>query len=746
MAETDTASPEAANVNSGRLNEQLDRAKAAGSWFGENYKNILKNTEIYLPLGVLGILCMLLLPLPTWIMDIMLAFSISTAVIVLMAVIFVDRPVRLSAFPIILLLAALLRLGLNVASTRLILSDGHTGTDAAGEIIQAFGNFVAGGSYVIGIIVFAILVIINFIVITKGSGRIAEVAARFSLDAMPGKQMAIDSEQSSGQITEEEARTRRSELQRESDFYGSMDGATKFVRGDAIAGLLITFINVIGGIIIGVMQRDMALATAAENYTLLTIGDGLVSQIPGIIISISAGILVTKSGIEGNTQTALSGQLAKEPMALIIAGMLMLALAMIPGLPPVPFLLMFLIGCGAGGYLWFRRVVPQDSHSKDNMPTSRDSADPATPRMQSDGMPEEPPEDRNPMMITALRIQIGYGLLPMLTGLQGGARETDQNFQKHVDGLRNELLTQMGFIMPKVRLVDDMNLSANEYRIFIKEIEVGRGELRPNRLLCISTDADQDTKYKVRGEKTLDPAFNVPAVWITENQREEAMFNGYTVIEPMSVLSTHLSELVKQYMSELLTYSMTQELVDGMHDMHKGLVKELIPQIFTISTLQKTLQGLLVEQVSIRDIPLIIEALGDAVMSKRSAAQSIEHVRSYLSRQICHSLADAEGAMPVVTLGARWDQILTESLTPRNESGDYVINLEPRLTRDFIHMVEQTYNNVVKEKKVTPILLVNPALRPYVRSLLYRQMPNFAVISMNEIYPKAKFYSLGEIE
>lgn len=718
------------NIDASAIKEQ-------GIGFGLNALSFLKNADMLLPIGVLLILGMLLIPLPTWLLDLLFSFSITSSVIVLMTVIFVEKPIRLSSFPSILLLAALLRLGLNVASTRLILSDGHTGTQAAGLIIESFGEFVAGGNYVIGLIVFAILVIINFIVITKGAGRIAEVAARFALDALPGKQMAIDAELTSGHITDLEATQKRKELGQESAFFGSMDGASKFVRGDAVAGLLITFINIIGGIIIGVVQRDMDVGVAAQNYTLLTIGDGLVSQIPGLIISIGAGLLVTKAGVEGNTEKTMGSQLSANPLALIIASGLLFLLAAIPGLPSFPFLLMALLAAGIGAWVIFAQ-----NKTKKLAEQASETARVADQRAAAGDSPQaEAKQDIGKMMaIDQLRIELGYGLLPMANSKEKGAA-----LQDRVEGLRNQIATQFGFIIPLVRMQDNLQLPSNEYVLNIKEIEAGRGELRPNMLLCIANDGRKDTKFTIRGEKTTEPTYGLPGLWIRENQRDEAVFQGYSVVDPVSVITTHLSELITQNMADLLTHSGTQTLVDNMSEMHSSLLKDTFDQnVITISWLQKILQALLRERVSIRDLPLIIEAASDAIFYKQPFIQSVEYVRGFLSRQICHDLRNERGMLSLIVLGSRWEDALHNSLSA-SATGEVELITEPRLTRDFIQKLTQAIASYSKPGQ-TPILLVSSVLRPHIRSLIFRHLPHVAVLSHTELHPSIKFETVGQVD
>ena len=512
--------------------------------------------DIALALGVVTILVVLILPLPTWLLDLGLAISITFSVLVLMTALFIETPLDFNTFPTVLLLATMVRLSLNVASTRLILANGHEGTDAAGRVIEAFGGFVMGGNFVIGIIVFGILVIINFIVITKGSGRIAEVSARFTLDAMPGKQMAIDADLSTGLIDEDEARARRRTLEDESTFFGAMDGAAKFVRGDAIAGLLITFINVIGGMIIGVAQKGLSFSQAADTYTRLTVGDGLVTQIPALIVSTAAGLMVTKAGIRGPTEKALFGQLGGQPRALALCAILLGALALLPGIPMAPFL--FLTGM-TGGMAWHlsKRETQKKEADRRQIEDTVETAAAA----------EEPISAA--LRIDYLRLELGYGLLSLISAPHEGRRLTDQ-----IKALRRQLAADIGFVMPSVRIQDNMQLPANTYVIRVKEIESGRGDLRPNMLLVMDPRGEEIT---LAGEKTKEPTFGLPALWLDESNREEALFRGYTVVEVATVITTHLTEVIKDNMAELLSYAETQKLLDELDKEHQKLIGEMVP-------------------------------------------------------------------------------------------------------------------------------------------------------------------------
>ncbi|MCE9508520.1 MAG: flagellar biosynthesis protein FlhA, partial [Alphaproteobacteria bacterium] len=508
--------------------------------------------DVALALGIVAILVVLILPLPTWLLDVSLALSLSVSVLILMTVLFVERPLDLSSFPTILLISTMIRLSLNLASTRLILAHGHEGKAAAGHVIESFGSFVMQDNFVIGVIVFAILIIVNFVVITKGAGRIAEVAARFSLDAMPGKQMAIDADLSAGIINETEAKSRRLALEQESGFFGAMDGASKFVRGDAVAGLLIVFINVIGGMIIGISQQDLSFSEAAETYTYLTIGDGLVTQVPALIVSVAAGMLVSKAGVKGSTDKALFAQLSNYPQALTMSSVLMGILALLPGVPAFPFLLM----AGTAGLFSYNAL-----ETRKRAAASKEE----TERAEKAKVPVAEEPISKSLAIDTLRVELGYGLLPLVNSAEKG-RLTEQ-----IKGLRRQMAEDMGFILPSVRIQDNLQLGATAYVVRIKEIEAGRGDIRPDMLLCMNPSGD---KIDLPGENTREPTFGLPAMWISQDYREEAHFKGYTVVDPSTVITTHITEIIKDNMSDLMSYAETQKLLDELPKSHQKLVAD----------------------------------------------------------------------------------------------------------------------------------------------------------------------------
>ncbi len=684
----------------------------------DQLSKLTRHGDIVLALGVISILALLVLPMPTWLLDISLAFSITVSVLVLMTVLFIGKPLEFSSFPTVLLISTMLRLALNLASTRLILAHGHEGTDAAGHVIEAFGQFVMAGNFVIGVIVFAILVIVNFVVITKGSGRIAEVAARFSLDAMPGKQMAIDADLSAGLIDEAAARSRRKALEDESTFFGAMDGAAKFVRGDAIAGLLITFINAIGGIIIGVAQMGLSFSAAATSYTVLTVGDGLVTQIPALIVSTAAGLMVSKAGTAGSTDKALFAQLGGYPKALGMSSGLMLTLSLVPGIPMLPFLLIAVI-TGSTAYLLYRNQEAQ-------------AAAAANQEQAAAAVPVDEPIS-TALVIDELRLELGFGLLPLLNDTRG-PRLTDQ-----IKSLRRQLATDMGFIMPSVRILDNMQLASNGYAIRVKEVEAARGELRLNHLLVMDPRGERIT---LPGEDTIEPTFHLPAMWIDESNREEAMFRGYTVVDPGTVVTTHLTEVLKDNMADLLSYVETQKLLDELPKPQQKMIGDLIPARITVNGVQRVLQNLLNERVSIRDLSVILEAISEATGYTQNITQITEHVRARLARQISHANSSADGYVPLVTLSPIWEQSFAEALVGKGDERQ--LTMAPSRLQEFIAAVRQTFERLAIEGHM-PVLLTSPTVRPYVRSIIERFRPATVVMSQNEIHPKARLRTLAQI-
>ena len=671
--------------------------------------------EVGLAIGVVGIIVLLILPVPAFLLDLLLALSITSAVLILMTSLMIKRPLEFTAFPTVLLVTTLFRLGLDIASTRLILGHGHEGAEGAGHIIQAFGQLMMQGNYVIGVIVFAILVIVNFVVITKGSGRIAEVSARFTLDSMPGKQMAIDADMSAGLIDQDTAKQRRKDLELESTFFGSMDGASKFVRGDAVAGLIIVGINIVGGILIGVVQHKLPIGQAASTYTIMTIGEGLVSQIPALIISIAAGFLVSKAGVEGAADKALMKQLGMNPVALGMVSAAAGVIALVPGMPILPFAA---ISIGAGSLAW-----RQSQKSKE------------PPKVEAPAAPTEAEEEpiSTALVIDDVKIELGYALLALINDLEG-RRLTDQ-----IRALRRTLATEFGFVMPPVRILDNMRLPTNGYAIRIKEMEAGAGEVRLQHLMAMDPRGGQ---VDLPGEHVREPAFGLPATWIVDSLRDEATFRGYTIVDPATVLTTHLTEILKDNMSDLLSYAEVQKLLKDLPGEQKKLVEDLIPSVCSATTVQRVLQALLKERVSIRDLGAILEGLAEAAPHTTSITNLVEAVRARLARQLCWANRGEDGALPIITLSGEWEQAFAEALIGPGEEKQ--LALAPSRLQDFIRAVRETFERAALAGDAA-VLLTSPGVRPYVRSIIERFRGQTVVMSQNEVHPKARLKTVGMV-
>ena len=674
----------------------------------------LPGSDIGLALGIIALLAVLVVPLPTVLLDFGLAISITASVLVLMVAILLQRPLDFTSFPTLLLITTLLRLSLNVATTRLILSHGHEGPGAAGHVVQAFGGFLMGGDVVIGVILFAILLIVNFMVITKGSGRIAEVAARFSLDAMPGKQMAIDADLSSGMIPEAVARRRRKELEEESGFYGAMDGAAKFVRGDAIAGLLITVINIVGGLAIGLLRHGMPLSDAAGTFTTLTVGDGLVSQIPALLVSTAAGIVVTKGGIDGAADVALVRQLAGSPKPLALAAGAAAVVALLPGIPALPFLL--LAGLAGGGAYYRHHNPPLPLHPEPAVSAASGEA-PITDMLRID----------------TIRLELGFGLLSLAGG--DAPRLTEQ-----IKGLRRSIAAEMGFVLPPVRIQDNLQLEADAYCIRIKEMEAARGTLRPAMVLAMDPAGGTPD---FPGEATTEPAFNLPALWIDPSRRDEAAFRGYTVVDPASVLTRHLTEIVRDSMAELLSYAETSKLLDELPREQQKLVSDLVPAVASIGVVQRVLQSLLAERVSLRDLPTILEGIQEACGGPVRSIQAIAgHVRTRLARQISDSHTGPAGFIPLVALSPEWEAAFADSMVGPAE--DRQLAMAPTQLQAFMLAFRSAFAAAAAGGE-TPVLLCSAHVRPHVRAIVERLRPATPVLAQTEIFARARIRTLGTI-
>ena len=678
----------------------------------------MRSSDMALAFVVLGIIVILIMPLPPLLLDLLFAVSIILSVLILMTALFIETPLQFSAFPTVLLIATMLRLALNLASTRLILANGHTGAGAAGHVIEAFGHFVMGGNFVIGIIVFVILLTVNFVVITKGSGRIAEVAARFTLDAMPGKQMAIDADLSAGLIDEKTARERRTTLENESSFFGAMDGASKFVRGDAIAGLIITAINIIGGIIIGMMQHDMTFSAAGKTFTLLTVGDGLVTQIPALIVSTAAGLLVSKAGVAGAADKALAAQLATMPKALGLSAGVMALIGLMPGIPFLPF---FGLAAGAGWFAWHINA----SQKREKL-AEKTQADEKKPPPQEDNYTEA-------LRVDEVKVELGYAIVSLAED------DTQEKLTAQIRALRRNLAAEIGFLMPSVRLVDNVQLEPNLYIIRIKDIEAGRGTVYPGQFMCLDPSG---APVNLPGQPTIEPSFGLPALWIDASLREEAQLQGLTVVDASTVIATHLTELIKANVSELLGYVELQKLIRELPKEHSDLVKEIVPAQLSMTTVQRVLQTLLDERVSIRDLGTIMEGIAEAASFTKSPREIVENVRVRLARQICAQYLGPDNLLPIVTLSPGWENAFAEAIVGQGD--DRHLAMAPSKVGEFMSALRERFDAAAREG-IAPVLVTSGYVRPYVRSVVERLRRDTPVMAQQEISPRVRLKPFGSL-
>ena len=670
-------------------------------------QQIKQRGDVVVAVCVVSILGVMMLPIPPFILDVLLSLSISLSIVILITGIYIKKPLDFSVFPAMLLLTTLYRLSLNIAATRLVLLRGGEGTDAAGQVIKSFGNFVVGGNYAVGFTVFLILVVINFMVITKGSGRIAEVAARFTLDAMPGKQMAIDADLNAGLIDESEARRRRLVISQEADFYGAMDGASKFVRGDAIAGLIITGINIIGGFIIGIFQHGMPIAEAAKTYTILTIGDGLVSQIPALLISTAAGLVVTRAGTERDLGNDIAKQLLVNPKALGTASGVMVVLGLVPGLPHLPF---FLLSAASGALAYVVSKTPEEEVKE-----------------QAGGAaaPQEPAVETF-MEIEPLTFEIGYGLIPLV--------ESDKaDLLSRIKAMRRQLASELGFVVPSIHIKDNLQLRPHEYSFLIRGIQVGGGEVALGQYLAVSSGATE----KIGGTPTKEPAFGLPAYWIGENSVEKARSLGYMVVDPATVIATHLTELIKSHAWELLTRTEVQGLLENVSKSYPKIVDELIPTQMTLGGVQRVLQSLLREKVPINDLVRILETLLDYAPSTKDTELLTEHVRQALARVITKQYLVPDGSVHVLTLDPRFEVALLQAI----EGGGAI---SPDMVSALIRSLEGAISSD-NVKNAQPIILCSTQVRRFLRKITERFLPSVVILSNAEIAPSVKLYTTGVV-
>ncbi len=682
---------------------------------------ILDNTDIFMGFAAMCILMVMVIPIPPILLDLFLTFNITFALVILLVGMYVMNPLELSSFPSILLLATLFRLSLNVASTRMILLHGGEGTLAAGKVIKAFGSFVVGGNYVVGVIVFLILVVVNFVVITKGAGRIAEVAARFTLDAMPGKQMSIDADLNAGLIDENEARRRREQIARESEYYGAMDGANKFVRGDAIAGIIITLINIVAGFAIGVLQNGMSFGQAAQTYTLLTVGDGLVSQVPALIISTAAGIVVSRAGSDSGLGKEIASQLLFQPRAVGVASVILFGFGLIPGLPTFPF---FLLGglSGLVAYLVFQ------TDKKDHISE--------TGSQETDGEQEDDGEQIfHPLPpLDTLGLEVGYGLIPLVDV------EQDGQLLDRIKSIRRQIAQEIGIVVPSIHIQDNMQLKPGQYRIKLKGVEVAAGDLMINYHLAMSPTPGIDP---LDGIPTKEPTYGLDAYWIKEKDREEAMAKGYTVVDLATVLTTHLSEIIRRHAHELLGRQEAQQLLDAIKETHPKVVEELVPNQLTLGGVVKVLQNLLKEQVPIRDLLTILEVLADWAPLVKQVDELTEYVRQALSRTITSQYQNREGVLEVITIEHEIEKQLADAIQ-HTEQGSFLA-IQPQLAQQIANALALKLE-AFAQRGIQPIVLCAAQIRPHFKKLVDRFIPNLVILSYEEIAPQVQIQSLGTVE
>jgi len=683
----------------------------------------IEPSSLIVAAGVVGILMIMILPLPTLMLDLLLSLGITMSLVILLMAMYNTDPLDFSAFPSLLLLTTRFRLSLNIASTRLILLHGHEGPGAVGRVIQSFGNFVVGGSFAVGLIIFLIMVLINFIVITKGSGRIAEVAARFTLDAMPGKQMAIDADLNAGLIDEAASKSRREKISNQSEFYGAMDGASKFVRGEAIASIVIMVINIIGGLFIGVFLQNLGVAQAAETYTLLTIGDGLVSQIPALIISTSAGLIVSRAASDSSMGKELTKQFAKQPEAMAVSSGIIILFGLIPGLPHIPFLMLGII---MGVLSWF--AFQQKATEKTEEEIAEEKA------MEEAPPPGSPETVEALLPLDTLELEVGYGLIPLVDDSQEG------DLLERIRGIRRQFATEMGLIVPPLHVRDNLQIKPDEYVLLMKGVEIARGEVMMGYYLAMDSGA---AKREIEGIPTEEPAFKLPALWIADEKKDEAQLAGYTVVDPSTVVATHLTEILRTYADELLGRQDTQKLLDNLAQSHPKVVEELVPGLLPLGSVQKVLQNLLRERVSIRDLLTICETLADFSPMGKDPEILTEYVRQKLARSIISAMTDADGTLPVITLATGIEDLIRESIQT-TEQGSYMA-MDPNIGQKIIEEIQKVVDKV-SEEGYQPIIISAPVVRRHLRKLIERFMPQLVVLSHNELTSQSKIQSLGTVE
>jgi flagellar biosynthesis protein FlhA len=676
------------------------------------------SSELITVIGVIAVLVVMIIPLPSIILDFLLALNITLAITILLIAMYTIKPLDFFIFPPLLLVTTLFRLSLNVASTRLILLHGNEGILAAGKVIKSFGSFVVGGNYVVGMIVFIILVIVNFVVITKGATRIAEVAARFTLDAMPGKQMGVDADLNAGLIDEDEAKARRAMITRESEFHGSMDGAAKFVRGDAIAGIIITIINIIGGFIIGVLQQKMSVIDAAQNYTLLTVGDGLVSQIPALTISTAAGIVVSRAASEGTMGKDFAKQFLNYPKAIYLSAFTVFFFGLIPGLPHIPFILLSIL---IGGSVFLLGGKKERITIKE------------IERKKKETVEEGPEPVEHLLIVDPLELEVGYGLIPLVDREQGG------KFLDRVRSIRRQFALEMGMVIPPIHIRDNLQLKSSEYQLLLKGVKIAGAELMMNHYLAMDPG---DVSRKIEGVETMEPAFNIPAVWIPEERKEEAKLAGYTVVDDATIMATHLTELLRKHASELLGRQEVQNLLDNLRKSCPKAVEELVPNLLSLGIVQKVLQNLIRERISIRDLLTIVETLADYAVLTKDPDLLTEYVRNKLSRSIISPYIGEDGFLKLITMDPGVEDLLIHGIQ-KADHGSY-LSIDPKIADSIIASIKQEAEKAMS-KNIQPILLTSPVVRRHLKKMVEYFVPSLMVLSQSELLSDIGFKSIGKV-
>ena len=676
-------------------------------------------SEIMTVIGVVTILVVMIIPLPSILLDFLLALNITVAITILLVAMYTLKPLDFFIFPPLLLVTTLFRLSLNVASTRLILLHGNEGALAAGRVIKSFGSFVVGGNYVVGVIVFTILVIVNFVVITKGATRIAEVAARFTLDGMPGKQMSIDADLNAGLIDEDEAKERRMTVTKEAEFHGAMDGAAKFVRGDAIAGIIITAVNIIGGFIIGVLQQKMSIISAAQNYTLLTVGDGLVSQIPALIISTAAGIVVSRAAAEKTMGKDFGKLFSSYPKAIYLSALTIFVFGLIPGLPHIPFMMLSVI-IGISVFMFEKKKAQLKVEKIDVK--------------EKEAIDDGPEPVEHLLTIDPLELEVGYGLIALVDREQGG------KFLDRVRSIRRQFAVEMGMVIPPIHIRDNLQLNSSEYQILLKGVKIAGAELMVNHYLAMDPG---DATRKIEGIETKEPAFNIPACWIPEARKEEAKLSGYTVVDDATIMATHLTEVLRKHASELLGRQEVQNLLDNLSKSYPKAVEELVPNLLSLGSVQKVLQNLLEERISIRDLLTIVETLADCAPLTKDPDLLTEYVRNKMSRSIISPHIGEDGYLKLITMSQDVEDILLKGIQ-KTEHGSY-LSVDPNIADSIISSIKKEAEKAMS-KNIQPILLTTPVIRRHLRKMLEYFVPSLMVLSQSELLNDIGFKAIGKVK